>query len=161
MRGRAAAAFLADDAATVGRSIARVRRQRGARSQLPEEPEVESSEHQDNENIHYQSFHYQSFPESASQEREIYTDNDGYHCHHAKHDSYLSSHFSRYRRRFRYRPLMTGARSARAGGGPTQCCAACERKNSRKRVANSYNNPWKTQSKRLTFNTIQSGVFFA
>jgi hypothetical protein len=46
-------------------------------------------EHQDNSNIHYQPF-----PESVSEEHEIYTDYDGDHCHHVKHDSYLSVHFS-------------------------------------------------------------------
>ena len=39
-----------------------------------EESEVESYEHQDNANIHCQPF-----PESVSEEREIYTDYDGYH----------------------------------------------------------------------------------
>jgi hypothetical protein len=53
----------------------------------PKEPEVESSKHQDNANIHCQPF-----PESVSEEREIYTDYDGYR-HHVKHDSYPSAHF--------------------------------------------------------------------
>ena len=56
---------------------------------MPEESEVESCEHQDNANIHCQPF-----PESVSEEHEIYTDYDGYHRHHVKHDSYLSAHFS-------------------------------------------------------------------
>jgi len=43
-------------------------------SWTPEEAPVESSEHQDNANIHCQPF-----PESVSEEREIYTDYDGYH----------------------------------------------------------------------------------
>jgi len=54
-----------------------------------EESEVESYEHQDNANIHCQPF-----PESVSEEREIYTDDNGYHRHHVKHVSYLSAHFS-------------------------------------------------------------------
>jgi hypothetical protein len=58
-------------------------------SWTPEESKVESSEHQDNANIHYQPF-----PESVSEEHEIYTDYDGDHRHHVKHDSYLSAHFS-------------------------------------------------------------------
>ena len=58
-------------------------------SWTPEEFKVESSEHQDNANIHYQPF-----PESVSEEHEIYTDYDGDHRHHVKHDSYLSAHFS-------------------------------------------------------------------
>src|SRR5262249_17434197 len=44
------------------------------RSWRHEESQVESSEHQDNANIHYQSF-----PESVSKEHEIYTDYNG--CH--------------------------------------------------------------------------------
>ena len=52
-----------------------------------EESPVESSEHQDNDNIHCQPF-----PESVSEEREIYTDYDGCHRHHVKHYSYLSAH---------------------------------------------------------------------
>jgi hypothetical protein len=59
------------------------------RSWTPEESEVESCEHQDNANIHCQPF-----PESVSEEHEIYTDYDGCHGHHVKHDSYLSAHFS-------------------------------------------------------------------
>jgi hypothetical protein len=55
---------------------------------MPEESKVESCEHQDNANIHSQPF-----PESVSEEPEIYTDNDSYHCHHVKHGSYLSAHF--------------------------------------------------------------------
>jgi hypothetical protein len=58
-------------------------------SWTPKESEVESYEQQDNANIHCQPF-----PESASEEHEIYTDDDGYHRHHVKHDSYLSAHFS-------------------------------------------------------------------
>jgi hypothetical protein len=55
---------------------------------MPEESEVESCEHQDNANIHCQPF-----PEMVSEEREIYTDYDGYHRRHVKHDGYLSAHF--------------------------------------------------------------------
>jgi hypothetical protein len=58
-------------------------------SWTPEESKVESSEHQDNANIHYQPF-----PEPISEEHEIYTDYDSDHRHHVKHDSYLSAHFS-------------------------------------------------------------------
>jgi hypothetical protein len=54
-----------------------------------EESEVESSEHQDNANIHCQPF-----PESVSEERDIYTDYDGCHRHRVKHSSYLSAHFN-------------------------------------------------------------------
>jgi len=53
-----------------------------------EESEVESSEHQHNTNIHCQPF-----PESVSEEREIYSDYDGYHRHCVKQDGYLSVHF--------------------------------------------------------------------
>jgi hypothetical protein len=53
-----------------------------------EEPEVESCEHQDNANIHCQPF-----PELVSEEHDIYTDYDGCHRDHVKHDSYLSAHF--------------------------------------------------------------------
>src|ERR1700731_1679393 len=58
-------------------------------SWTPDESQVESCEHQDNANIHCQPF-----PESVSEEHEIYTDYDGCHRHHVKHDSYLSAHFS-------------------------------------------------------------------
>jgi hypothetical protein len=57
-------------------------------SWTPEEPQVESREHQDNANIHCQPF-----PESVFEEHEIYTYYDGYHRHHVKHYSYLSGHF--------------------------------------------------------------------
>jgi hypothetical protein len=58
-------------------------------SWTPQESEVESCKHQDDSNIHRQPF-----PESVSEEHEIYPDYDGYHRHHAKHDSYLPAHFS-------------------------------------------------------------------
>jgi hypothetical protein len=58
-------------------------------SWTPDESQVESCEHQNNANIHRQPF-----PESVSEEREIYTDYDGYHRHHVKHDSDLSAHSS-------------------------------------------------------------------
>jgi hypothetical protein len=58
-------------------------------SWTPEESQIESCEHQDNANIHCQPF-----PKSVSEEHEIYTDYDGYHRHHVKHDSYLFAHFS-------------------------------------------------------------------
>jgi hypothetical protein len=54
-----------------------------------EEPEVESSEHQDNANVHRQPF-----PEVVSEERDIYTDYDGCHRYRVKHSSDLSAHFS-------------------------------------------------------------------
>jgi hypothetical protein len=57
----------------------------------PEESKVESCEHQDNANIHCQPF-----PESVSEEREIYTDDDGCHRDRVKHSSYLSAHFSQH-----------------------------------------------------------------
>jgi hypothetical protein len=56
---------------------------------MPEESKVESSEHQDNANIHCQPF-----PESVSEERDIHTDYDGCHRHRVKHSSHLSVHFS-------------------------------------------------------------------
>jgi hypothetical protein len=54
---------------------------------MPEESQIKSCEHQDNANIRRQPF-----PESVSEEREIYTDYDGYHCHHVKRDNDLSAH---------------------------------------------------------------------
>ena len=54
-----------------------------------EESQIESREHQDNANVRYQPF-----PESVSEERDIQTNNDCYHCHHVKRDSDLSAHFS-------------------------------------------------------------------
>jgi hypothetical protein len=59
-------------------------------SGAPEKSEVESYEHQDDANIHCQPF-----PESVSEEHEIHTDYDGYHCHHVKHDSYLFAYLSK------------------------------------------------------------------
>jgi len=59
------------------------------RSWRHEESQVESSEHQNDANIHYQPF-----PESVSEEHEIYTDYNGCHRHHVKHYSYPSVHFS-------------------------------------------------------------------
>jgi hypothetical protein len=55
---------------------------------MPEEPQVESSEHQDDANIRHQPFQ-----ESVSKEDEIYTDDDGCHRHHVQHDNDLRSHF--------------------------------------------------------------------
>jgi hypothetical protein len=57
-------------------------------SWTPEESEVESYENQD-----YANIHCQPFPAPVSEEREIYTDDDGYHRHHVKPDSYVSAHF--------------------------------------------------------------------
>jgi hypothetical protein len=57
-------------------------------SWAPEESQIESCEHQDNANVRCQPF-----PESVSEEREIYTDYDGYHCHHVERDSDLSIRF--------------------------------------------------------------------
>jgi hypothetical protein len=54
-----------------------------------EESHVETSEHQDNTNVHHQPF-----PESVSEEHEIHTDYNGSHRHHVKHYSYSSVHFS-------------------------------------------------------------------
>jgi hypothetical protein len=48
----------------------------------PKESEVKSYEHQDNANIHCQPF-----PESVSEEREIYADDDAYHRQHVKRGS--------------------------------------------------------------------------
>jgi hypothetical protein len=45
-------------------------------SWMPEESQVESSEHQD-----YANIHCQPFPELVSEEREIYTEYDGCHRH--------------------------------------------------------------------------------
>jgi hypothetical protein len=59
------------------------------RSWTAQESEVESYEHQDDTNIHGQPF-----PEPVSEEQDIYSDYDGYHRHHVKHDGYLSAHFS-------------------------------------------------------------------
>ena len=59
------------------------------RSGTPEESPVEGCEDQDNADIHEQPC-----PESVSEKREIYTDYNGWHGHHVKHDSYLSAHFS-------------------------------------------------------------------
>jgi len=58
------------------------------RSWRHEESQVESSEHQDNADIHHQPF-----PESASEKHEIYTDYNGCHRNHVKHHSYPSVHF--------------------------------------------------------------------
>src|SRR5579863_4821364 len=60
-------------------------------SWTPEESHVKSCEHQDNANIHCQPF-----PESVSEEREIYTDYHGCHCHPIKYDSCRSAHFRLY-----------------------------------------------------------------
>jgi hypothetical protein len=59
------------------------------RSWRHEESQVESSEQQDNANIHYQPF-----PESVS-EHEICADYNGCQRHHVKYYSYPSVHFSR------------------------------------------------------------------
>ena len=75
---------------------------------MPEESEVESSEQQDNANICCQSF-----PQSISEERDIYTDNDGYHRQHVEHDSYLSAHFSKTSVLVRFTNRFTDALSLR------------------------------------------------
>jgi hypothetical protein len=54
---------------------------------MPEESQVESCEHQNDANIHRQPF-----PESASEEPEIYADDDGRHRRHVKQDGCLSAH---------------------------------------------------------------------
>jgi hypothetical protein len=56
---------------------------------MHEKSQVESSENQDNANIHHQPF-----PESVSEEREICTDHNGCHRYHVKHHSYPSVYFS-------------------------------------------------------------------
>jgi hypothetical protein len=59
---------------------------------MPEEFQVERSEHQDDANIHHQPF-----PESASKEREIHSDDHSYHRQHIKHDNYpvtCAAHFA-------------------------------------------------------------------
>jgi len=77
-------------AGLTGRSISgRFFKSYRACSWTPEESQTERCEHQDNANIHCQPF-----PESVSEEHDIYTDYDGCHHHHVKHDSYLSAHFS-------------------------------------------------------------------
>jgi hypothetical protein len=59
------------------------------RSWKHEESQVESSEHQDNANIHYQPL-----PEAVSEEDEIYTDYNSCHRQHVKHSNHPSVHFS-------------------------------------------------------------------
>lgn len=54
-----------------------------------EESQIESDEHQHNANIRHQPF-----PESISEERNIQTHNDRYHCDEVKRDSDLFAHFS-------------------------------------------------------------------
>ena len=54
-----------------------------------EESHIESQEYQDNANVRYQPF-----PESVSEERDIQTNYDGYHCHQVQRDSDLSARFS-------------------------------------------------------------------
>jgi len=61
------------------------------RSWASEESQIESREHQDNANVRYQPF-----PESVSEERDIQTNYDGYHCHDVNCDSDLFVHFSSY-----------------------------------------------------------------
>jgi len=56
-----------------------------------EKSEVESCEHQDNADVHRQPF-----PESVSEERDIYTNYDGHHHQHVKHDAYLSAHIGQH-----------------------------------------------------------------
>jgi hypothetical protein len=55
-------------------------------SLAPQESQIERCEQQDNANVRCQPF-----PESVSEEREIYADYDGYHCHHVKRDGALST----------------------------------------------------------------------
>jgi hypothetical protein len=47
---------------------------------MPEESQVESSENQDNANIHHQTL-----PEPVSKKPDIYTDDNGCHRHPVKH----------------------------------------------------------------------------
>jgi hypothetical protein len=58
-------------------------------SWTPGKSQRECCEHHNNANIHLQPL-----PQSVSEEHEIYTDYDGCHRHHVKHDSYLSAHSS-------------------------------------------------------------------
>src|ERR1700683_2868996 len=53
-----------------------------AHSWASEESQIESREHQDDADVRYQPF-----PESVSEERDIQTDHDGYHCDQVKRDS--------------------------------------------------------------------------
>ena len=69
-----------------------------------EESQIKSSKNQDNANIHYQPL-----PESISEERHIYTDDNGCHRHHVKHDSYLPAH-SQYPFRLRHLSAFVRAR---------------------------------------------------
>jgi hypothetical protein len=55
---------------------------------MPEESQVESSEHQNDADVHHQPF-----PETVSEDHEIDTDDNNYHRHHVKHDNYLPAHF--------------------------------------------------------------------
>jgi len=59
-------------------------------SRTHEKSQVESSEHQDDADIHHQSF-----PESISEERKIYADYNGCHHHRVEHPNYPSAHFSK------------------------------------------------------------------
>jgi hypothetical protein len=73
----------------VGGQLVNIKGTVALRSWTPEESQIESCEHQDNANVRRQSF-----PESVSEEREIHTDDDNYHCHHEKRDRELSAHCS-------------------------------------------------------------------
>lgn len=55
----------------------------------PQKSEIERSEHQNNADIHREPW-----PKQVSEERNIYTDDDGYHRHHVKHVSYPTAHFN-------------------------------------------------------------------
>ncbi len=59
------------------------------RLRTPEEPEVESSKHQDDTDIHRKSL---PEPGSASEKTQVYTDYDGDHRHHEKGGNDLSAH---------------------------------------------------------------------
>src|SRR5580693_116745 len=54
---------------------------------MPEEPQVESSEHQ-----HQADIHDQPFPESVSEEREVDSDYDGCHRQYIKYDHDPTAH---------------------------------------------------------------------
>jgi hypothetical protein len=72
-----------------------------------EKSQVESSEHQDNADVHHQPF-----PESVSEELEIDADDDGRHRHHVKQYNDPSVHFGSMKRR----PSLTDAEiEARTG----------------------------------------------
>jgi hypothetical protein len=77
---------------------------RGNVSWTIEKSQIKSSENQDNANIYYQPL-----PESISEERHVYTDDNGCHRQHVKRDSYLPAH-SQYPFRLRHLSAFVPAR---------------------------------------------------